>query len=295
MLWFGQKNSTKKGTRRSNLRTPTRRKPFLTKVIWWFRRVGIYVSSFVLIAWVGAWVTLSGTLDRWKQTAYESLIQASVDHGLSIQNLMVDGRNYVDADVLMALLNTEQGDPILAFNPDEARHNIERLSWVDKAFVQRKLPDTVYINIHEKVPVALWKEKETLKIIDQNGGLIADRNLERFKDFIIVLGNHAPEHTPDLVEKLTSEEMLWLKVESAEWVGNRRWDVSLKNGVVLKLPELDASYAIRRLVDAHKSDALLDKDIKMIDLRQSDRMIVRTTPGAVEEYKASLNGAGKEI
>ena len=249
------------------------------------------------MAWLGVWLTLSGTLEKWKKSTYDSFIETSVDHGLSIQNLMVDGREYVDAEVLMALLNTEQGDPILAFDPDEARRNIERLSWVEKAFVQRKLPDTVYINIREKVPVAIWKEKDALKVIDQNGTLIADRDLLRFKDFMIVSGANAPKHAPELVTRLQSEQALWPMIESAEWVGDRRWNVSLKNGVVLKLPEKDTSYAIRRLVDAQKSDSILDKDIKMIDLRQSDRMIVRTTPGAVEEYKARMQdeAAGKDI
>lgn len=296
MLWFGQGKKNTKGTRRGSLVNTQRRHPILAKLLYWARRAGVVVGSVGLVLWAGAWLWLSGTAADWKNSAHNTFIEASVKQGYAVKNMMVEGRDYVDSDVLMALLNTEQGDPILSFHPEEARANIERLSWVEKVQVRRQLPDTIYITIEEKQPIALWKKAKDLKIVDSKGRIVHASNLDRFKDFLILTGQGAPKNAPALVSRLHAEKVISQRVETAQRISNRRWDIFLSNGIVVKLPETDIGLALRKLADAQKREGILDKDIKAIDLRQTDRMIVQTRPGAVEEYKASVKDAsGKDI
>ena len=78
------------------------------------------------------------------------------------------------------------------------------------------------------------------------------------------------------------------RVEAASWVGERRWDLTLKGGITVELPQGDPTPALRRLAMAQEKDAILDKTISSIDLRQPDRMMIRASATAdAQEYKAA--------
>jgi cell division protein FtsQ len=85
-------------------------------------------------------------------------------------------------------------------------------------------------------------------------------------------------------------------VEAATWVGDRRWDLTLKNEIIVRLPENEIGLALSRLAKAQEKDKILDKDLNLVDLRETDRITVRTRPGAVQEYQASFDSkAGDNI
>jgi cell division protein FtsQ len=119
---------------------------------------------------------------------------------------------------------------------------------------------------------------------------LTDANLKPFKALPIIVGERAPDHAPALLDLMIAEPLLAERLEAATWIGDRRWDLKLKNGMTVKLPEADVGFALRRLALAQEDDGLLDKDLTVIDARQSDRLTVRTRPGAVETYRAGMSG-----
>ncbi len=217
----------------------------------------------------------------------KSFYSASVDAGFTVEDILVEGRIHTDADVLRALINTEKGDPILAFSPSEAKEMIERVAWVKEAHIERRLPHTIYIGLLERKPMALWQHKGKVRIIDTDGETITDRKKQEFKELPIIVGENAPRQAPGLLSMVALEPELAERMDAASWIGDRRWDITLKSGAVVKLPEGDVALALNRLVKAQKDDGLLDKRVKMIDVREADRIIVQTNPGAVQEYKAN--------
>ena len=86
---------------------------------------------------------------------------------------------------------------------------------------------------------------------------------------------------------IQAEPALKARLESAKWIGGRRWDLYLKNGVAVRLPEDDQGQAIARLAKAQAEGGLMDRQIEAIDLRDPVRIVVQTKPGAVQEYQAS--------
>jgi cell division protein FtsQ len=213
------------------------------------------------------------------------------DAGFRVENILVEGRAEVDAEVLRAIINLERGDPIFAFDPAETREMIERLSWVREAHVERRLPNTVYVGLVERTPVALWQHKNKLRVIDAEGVTLTDKLSVNQKSLPIVVGEYANEQAYDLLVMLNAEPGIQKLVEAATWVGDRRWDLALKNDMVVRLPEMDIGLALSRLTQAQEQDKILDKDLSVIDLREKDRITVRTRPGAVQEYQASFDSA----
>lgn len=234
---------------------------------------------------------MSGTLDRVHNGLQHKAYATLADAGFRVENILVEGRAEVDAEVLRAIINLERGDPIFAFDPAETREMIERLSWVREAHVERRLPNTVYVGLVERTPVALWQHKNKLRVIDAEGVTLTDKLSVNQKSLPIVVGEYANEQAYDLLVMLNAEPGIQELVEAATWVGDRRWDLALKNDMVVRLPEMDIGLALSRLSQAQEQDKILDKDLSVIDLRETDRITVRTRPGAVQEYQASFDSA----
>ncbi len=238
---------------------------------------------------LGAWLLLSGHAEGGADWSRRQIYELAGHAGFSVKDILVEGRLYSDPDVLRALIAIKRGDPILAFDPKDAKETIERISWVREAHVERRLPSTIYIGLMEREPMALWQHKGKIRVIDAEGVTLSDREIKPFRDLIILVGEGAPEQAPALLTLLAAEPVLRDQVEAATWVGTRRWDLKLKNGITVKLPENDMGFALRRLVQAQQEDALLDKDLSVIDMREPGRIVVRTRPGGVEEYKAGFD------
>ena len=127
--------------------------------------------------------------------------------------------------------------------------------------------------------MALWQRKGKLVLVDNYGVVITNRKLNRFRKLIIVVGNDAPRHAPTLFAMLAAEPALAKRVTAAVRVGARRWNIKLKRGIRIQLPESDPHRAWRRLAELNAKHRLLARDIKSIDMRLPDRLIVK--PGAL--------------
>ena len=281
-----KKNKATIGTRRTDYNK--RRKGLLSVVIPWMRRFGVGVALIVGVIWLGAWFTLSGSLDRTANWTHNQFLQASSDWGFTVENILVEGRVHTDASTLTAMINLQKGDPLFALNPKEAKNLVQQIGWVEDVRIERRLPDTIYIGLTERKPLALWQAKKRMKLLDENGEIIVTNNLQRFADLVMLTGEDAPQHASMLIQTLKAEPDIYSRIETANWIGERRWDIGLNNGVSVKLPEHDVGLALRRLAEAQSNDSLLDKDIKSIDMRELDRISVRTKPGQVQEYQNSL-------
>ena len=234
----------KKGTRQSTFNK--RRKGFLSVVIPWMRRFGIALVVFTGIIWVSSWLYLSGTLARAGNWTEDKVWQVTADMGFAVENIMVEGREYTDGSVLLAIVNIEKGDPLFSFNPKEAQKLMSQIGWVETAQVERRWPDTIYIELKERTPLALWQTDKRVKLLDEHGEIIVTNRLERFADLVMVMGKDAPDHAGELIGNLKAESLVHERVETARWVGDRRWDLRLKNGIEIKLPEDDMGLALRR-------------------------------------------------
>lgn len=238
----------------------------------------------------GVWLVSSGTLDRALQSARQETYNTLADAGFRVENILVEGRYETDSDTLRAIINMERGDPIFAFDPAESREMIERLSWVKEAHIERRLPNTIYIGLVERRPMALWQHKNKLRVIDADGVTLTDKLSAHQKTLPIVVGEYANEQAYNLLQMLEAQPQVRDMLEAATWVGDRRWDLTMKNQMTVRLPEMDIGLALSRLAKAQSEDRILEKDLSVIDLREKDRITVRTRPGAVQEFKASFSG-----
>ncbi len=242
----------------------------------------------------GLWALASGLPGQVGGAVARAYYGATADAGLTVQNIMVEGRVNTDPARLLRTVGFRRGDALMAFDPDSVRRKLERDPWIRSARVERRLPDTIYVSLTERVPAALWQNQGRLSLIDEEGTVLTNSDLERFSDYLIVVGQDAPGRVADLTHLLQGEPSIRNQVEAATLAGGRRWDLRLKSGLTVRLPEDDPGLALSRLARAQDQEGIMDKDLTAIDLRDRDRIIVATRPGAAQSYKTS-SGAGDNI
>ena len=196
--------------------------------------------------------------------------------GLRIAHVEIQGRRSTPQPLLMAALGVETGSPILAFSVEAARARIEGLSWVEEATVERRLPDTIVVALKERRPFAIWQNHNKYVLIDRKGQTVATQDAGLFKDKLpLVVGPGAPAGTDGLLALLDRYPALSGRVLAAVRVGERRWDLHLKNGIDVMLPEGHEAEALNRLVQLQQDHALMDRPLAAIDMRLPDRLVVR--------------------
>ena len=250
----------------------------------WRTRPALTALALILVAalcgsgWL-AWQ--AGVPQRAAASLAHSLVEASARLGFVVRDIFVVGRSTTPKATLLRALAVDRGTPILGVDLEAARLRVQALPWVRHASVRRVLPDTVVVEIVERRPLALWQHEKKFALIDEEGAVILREDVGAFNHLMVVVGEDAASNASALVQMLATEPDLMQRVKAAVRVGGRRWNVHFAS-LDVKLPEDDPEAAWRRLGEYQRRYGVLDKGIRILDLRLSDRLIVMPAPSRVE-------------
>jgi cell division protein FtsQ len=261
----------------------------------WFRPA-LYAAGgglgLLLGVGVGIWANASGLVAAAESAFASRLLALSQHAGFAVRQVYVDGRVRTGLEELRARLDVKIGDPILGLDTEAARARLEQLAWVDQASVGRMLPGSLYVRLVERQPLALWQRGGQFAVIDRTGAVI-ERGLdeaslpEAYRRLRVLVGEDAPRHAEALFALLSTEPALADRVVAATWVGDRRWNLHLDNQVDVLLPEQDPQTAWRLLAAKDRDEALLERAIKVVDLRLlPERIRLQLDPRVLENHGA---------
>jgi cell division protein FtsQ len=253
------------------------------------RNVCIFAGAGLLLLWGSMAVTNSAWPKAIADKIGNTVVDASVAQGWKLDRVLVNGQKRITKDQLTEALNVAPGMPILFYDIDDAAARVAQIGWVASARIERRLPDTLVVNIVERQPVALWRQSDgRIQVIDGEGVVVSPFITPEFKSLLLVEGNNAPAHLEPLLGALTAEPSVAKQVDQARWVGDRRWDIVLKNGIVIKLPENDLQPALERVAKAQRRDDIFSKAIDHVDLRDPLRVIVKPKAGEAGDIQLNL-------
>jgi cell division protein FtsQ len=272
--------------------TAPSRRPRRGALVSWVRRFGLWIGTPALIAGsvYGAVQLKLPLAQSALGFATDRILASTAQLGLVVADVRVEGREATDRDAILAALGTAPGSPILAVNPGRAKEQLEKLPWVHSAVVERRLPDTIYVRLVERKPLAVWQHGGNLELIDREGTVIPVSHLDRFAKLPLVVGEHAANHAAELLDILSTEPDLAPRVTAAIRVGDRRWNLRIDNAIDVLLPADSTASAWAELANLERSSAILKRDVQVVDVRLPDRLVVRVNPEVPKEAPASKKG-----
>lgn len=261
----------------------------------WTIRFGIGFGTCAVLGGALMWGVQSGWLERQWAAIADIALEATADAGLSLQAVEVHGRGETRQADIVAALGAPRGAPLLGLDIDAMRERLIALPWIVSAEIERRYPDRLLVTVKEAEPMALWQRNQRLFLVSRAGKVIETADLAKYSKLLVIVGDSAPANAEALFDLLAREPQLEERVTAAVFVGQRRWNLRFDNGVDVKLPEENPAAAWSRFAALQRQHDLLEKDVRIVDLRLPDQVVVRRAhPGEPVDSDAPAGDKPKD-
>jgi cell division protein FtsQ len=210
--------------------------------------------------------------------------------GFQSANVSIEGAGRLGRADVLRIAGITESSTLFLIDAEATRARLLRNSWIAEATVAKLYPDRLEITVVEKKPFAVWQSQGNFFVIAKDGTVIDPLSRERVRDagMPIVVGAGAEHQAQDFLAILDHFPAVRDEMVAAVWVAERRWNLRLKSGTDVRLPEEDADVALMRLVALDRDKRILSRDISVIDMRLPDRVVVRLSDEAAQARDALM-------
>lgn len=246
------------------------------------RRVGISMTVLLLIGSCGLGIVKGGHLQDFVTGVSDARNAMANSAGFRITSVVINGRKQLSQDEILAIGGVSGRSSLLFLDADDVRDKLKANPWIADATVLKLYPGQLMIEITERKAFALWQEAGRLSVIADDGALLEPYVSRRFLSLPLVVGKGADTQARDFLALLARYPQVNAVTKAAIYVGERRWNLRLKDGLDVRLPEQDVGNALAALSKLDKDDRLFSKDIVAIDMRLPDRLVVQLSDDAAK-------------
>lgn len=257
------------------------------------RGVGSTAASMLLLASVCYGVVIGGHGPQIVENVQDLCDAAANRLGFRISEIAFDGEQEVGRNEILVLAGITQHSSLLFLDAARTRARLLSNPWIADATVLKLYPDRLRIEIKERKPFALWQSDGRVALIAADGIVLETTVPTRFVELPRVVGKGAEQRAQDFLALIGRYPAIANRTEASIFVAERRWNLRLKDGVEILLPESDAERALGILVDLDRSEKLLSRAIVAVDLRLRDRVTVRQSDVAAAAREQVLKDAEK--
>jgi cell division protein FtsQ len=208
--------------------------------------------------------------------------------GMRIATVSLSGQRQVSREEIFAAAGVTDHSSLLFLDVADARAKLEAIPWIAEATVRKLYPGRLQITVTEREPFALWQQQGKIKVIAADGTVLAEKVEPRLASLSFVVGNGAAVRARDFLAVLDKYPAIRDQVRASIYVAERRWNLRLKNGVDVRLPEADIEGALATLVRLDREKSLLSRDITAVDLRLADRLTVRLSDAVAQAREEAI-------
>ena len=246
------------------------------------RRVGISMTVLLLIGSCGFGIVKGGHLQDFITAVSDARNALANSAGFRITSVVINGRKQLTQDEILAIGGVSGRSSLLFLDADNVRDKLKANAWIADATVLKLYPGQLQIDITERKAFALWQEAGRLSVIADDGAVLEPYVSRRFLSLPLVVGKGAETQARDFLALLARYPQVNSVTKAAIYVGERRWNLRLKDGLDIRLPEQDVGNALAMLSKLDKEDRLFSRDIVAVDMRLPDRLVVQLSEDAAK-------------
>lgn len=214
--------------------------------------------------------------------------------GFGIAEVALAGEHELGRDDILKTAGITEHTSLLFLDAAQTRARLLTNPWIAEATVLKLYPGRLRIEIKERKAFALWQKDARNSLIATDGTVLSPTIAPRFAELPRVVGQGAENQAPGLLALLARYPVIAAQIDASVLVAERRWNLRLKNGVEVQLPEAEPERALQTLANLDRDKKLLSRDIVLVDLRQADRVTVRQSDAAFAVRDEALKAAAKK-
>jgi cell division protein FtsQ len=246
------------------------------------RRVGIAATVLLLLGSTGFGIVKGGHLDEFTSALGDTRNAVANSAGFRITSVVINGRKQLSQEEVLAIGGISGRSSLLFLEAESVRDRLKTNPWIADATVLKLYPGQLQIDIVERTAFALWQQDGRVSVIADDGAVLEPYVSSRFISLPLVVGKGAQTHARDFLALLARYPQVKAATKAAIFVGERRWNLRLNDGLDIQLPENDVGNALAALSKLDKEDKLFSRDIVAIDMRLPDRLTVQLSDDAAK-------------
>ena len=279
--WLGRRCARATRARATSER-PTAPRPIAVIERYLPRRAGVAASVLLLVASTGLGIVKGGHLEAFTTALSDTRNAIANSAGFRITAVAINGRKQLSQDEVLAVGGVTGRSSLLFLDAAVVRDRLKANAWIADAAVQKFYPGQLRIDIVERSAFALWQQDGRLSVISEDGAVLEPYVSRRFMSLPLVVGKGAETQAHDFLALLARYPQVNSATRAAVFVGERRWNLRLKDGLDIRLPEHDVGNALATLSKLDKDERLFSRDIVTVDMRLPDRLSVQLSDDAAK-------------
>lgn len=246
------------------------------------RNNGMRLAGMLFLLMVLCTVVISG----WMVLGWMEDVQR-----LPLSKLVITGERHYTShdDIRRAILALGAPGTFVTQDVNIIQSQIERLPWIKQVSVRKQWPDELKIHLIEYAPVARWNDQH---MVDAAGNVFSVPEQRTSRQVLPLL--YGPEGSErEVLQGYRDMGRMLAKshgvLKEAAMTARRSWQLTLTNGITLKLGRSDAMKRLARFVELYpllqQQARVDDKSISYVDLRyDSGAAVGWAAPPARESY-----------
>jgi cell division protein FtsQ len=248
------------------------------------RKLEVALTVFVLLGAALLGAERGGQLDGVLAQTSRAGDWVARSLGLGVDVVTVSGATHMSEPRILAIAGIDASRSLPFFDVAQARAKLEADPLVKQASVRKLYPNQIVIELIERTPYAVWQKDGDVSAIAADGATIDEVSDGRYGGLPFVVGEGANGRVREYVDLLDAMDELKPRVEAGVLVGQRRWNLRLKSGIDVKLPEDNPQAAIAELLTLQHQSRILEKDAMALDFRVPGKVFVRLTEDAATAW-----------
>jgi cell division protein FtsQ len=241
---------------------------------------GLAASGLFLLATLAYGIVVGDRIPQVVGALKDARDAAANAAGFRIASIALSGERHVSREEILSAAGVTGTTSLLFFDVEGARERLKTNPWIADATLLKLYPDRLQIGIKERAAFALWQQAGRVSVVAGDGTVLEPYVNPRLIRLPLVVGVGAAARAQEILALLDRYPDLRDQVRAAVLIGERRWNLRLRNGLDVRLPETEVAPALATLVGLDKDKKLLSRDIVAVDLRLPDRVTVQLSEAA---------------
>ncbi len=188
----------------------------------------------------------------------------------NINTINIKGLKDDEKLIILNGLRFVKFENIFFSNSEKIKEFLNSNNFVENYSVFKKYPSTLEIKI-KKTKILANVIKDGLNYqIGSNGKLIKEKNIN--KNIPSIFGDFNEKKFLKLKKLIDNSPLIFENVEKFYYFNSGRWDLEMKSGILIKLPQKQIKKALD-LIDIFLKESK-DENIKIIDIRVDNQIII---------------------
>lgn len=240
------------------------------------RLVRIGIPAFLAAMVAGIWLS-----DETRRANLQGGIDGLVDRiqhrdAFMVHKMEIEGASPVVEGGLRAMLPVPLPASSFDIDLEKLRERVLKLDAVEAVDLRIKPGGVLSAVVTERVPAVLWRHPRGIELLDKTGHRVASVTERDVRgDLPLIAGEGAEKAASEALALIDAAGPILPRLRGLERIGERRWDLVLDRGQRIKLPEDGALRALEGAIARNQAQAMLDRDITVVDLREDGRSTVR--------------------